>query len=96
MGIHTTAYAAYGLRLPGHIRIEDVEEYVDSVAGAYDHDAVYLVTECVTADLGETHPIPVDKPRADWDQQLHAAAVGLGLAPDEVPAPGWFVVVDQS
>lgn len=66
-------------------------------AAPYDHDRLFLVTACIQVEIGDdAKPVPIGSPAPAWDLAIHNAAVGLGLNPDELPAPGWFVVVDQS
>lgn len=104
MGFWHTAYAAYGIALPKSIDLDTVEQYVDQLdnevghlnAGPYDRDSLYLVTACASAELGQTECIPVEATSPGWDEQLRAAAVGLGVPADQVPTPGWFVVADMS
>lgn len=105
MSIWTTAYLAYGFATKIHPNdaddldgtLADYSPVGHLSAGGYDHDTVYLVAACITAELGE--PGQADIPfapetYAEWDEHLNAAAVAVGITEHEPPA--WLLIADQS
>jgi hypothetical protein len=103
MGMSQSAYFAYGIQIPetspGVLEETELGDAVNFLhAGGYDRDMTFLVTECVEARLGERKTVTPQSfdghTRAFWDEQLHKAALLLGVP--EMPEPGWFVVPDVS
>ncbi|MCL7377439.1 hypothetical protein [Streptomyces sp. 35G-GA-8] len=99
MGMYHSTYFAYGFQIPqtDPDRLEDLElGYL--LAGDYDRDMVFLVTQCVEVRLGTYKTVrPHDATQGqyeDWDEQLRAAAETLAVTP--ITEPGWIVVPDLS
>ncbi|MFJ4682002.1 hypothetical protein [Streptomyces sp. NPDC088789] len=107
MGMHHSAYLAYGFQIPDtdpdavEEALKDQPEntrvgYVH--AGDYDRDKTYLVTEFHDVDLGDHKVItPESFQRYEipaWNAALHEAAVKLGHG--DHPHPGWLLIPDLS
>lgn len=109
MSIWFTAYAAYGFPLPDEFtdeeaigqQITELEWRAEGVgtlsAGPYDRNRLYLVTECVEADLNDgAEPIPLKPVDPNWNHALLAVAAAMRLDLAALPAPCWLLIPDQS
>jgi hypothetical protein len=107
MGDSTTAYLAYGMKIP-NLDSDTIEQALNGntngagylTAGPYDRDSTYLVTAFHEAELGApttpdlaSHYADGD-PTCRWNNALDHAAGLLGLADHEEPA--WHLIADVS
>ena len=66
------------------------------LAGAYDSDRFYLVTQVYSARC-EALAVPDLAPTADWDRQIRSAIEALGWTRfRQMDRPRWFIVADVS
>jgi hypothetical protein len=109
MGMSHSTYFAYGVNIPftDPDSLEDAladgetagfPEVGHLQAGDYDRDKTFLVTECTEIELGTFARVAAfrvdDAQLADWDAQLRAAAVVVGITGHLKPE--WLVVPDCS
>jgi hypothetical protein len=103
MGMYHSTYFAYGFQIPdtNPQRLEDADlgEGVGYLlAGDYDRDMTFLVTECIDVQLGDHRKVTPDsfqQPEIEaWNTALTEAAARLGVHTGF--EPGWFVVPDLS
>jgi len=114
MGFTHSAYVAYGVHVTtsGPVRLAS-EQYDRALAqhkrqcpdvgpltaGDYDHDRLFLVTQCYEVSLGtydHITPQAHDIKLADWNAQLRTAADLLGIPADQLSDPGWLCIPDVS
>lgn len=106
MGYYSSAYLAYGVRIP-----DTSEDDLDAAlrgttgvshlhAGGYDRDATYLVADdtCTNAALRgpqRIEPAALDPAQCEaWNAQLATAYAAVGVTPEQPPA--WLLIADVS
>ena len=103
MGMSHSTYLAYGFQIPTtDIDLLEETPFPEGVgfllAGGYDRDMTFLVTECTRVRLGDhrkVKPDLFDRPEIEaWNTALTEAAAQLGVTSGF--EPGWFVVPDVS
>lgn len=106
----TTAYLAYGVKIPNSFnrtiekKLEELNEQHDMRlthlwAGRYDREDLYLVVKYFEAEIGEAASIDLSPCegrgiRAIWTACLKTALGELRI--EDAPMPGWLLIADQS
>lgn len=107
MGMYTSAYFAYGIRiadtdpdrlegaLSGLDQRGDKKDHVGYLhAGKYDDDRTYLTTTCEEADLGKARQVHPEHATAEqYADWNHNLTEALGaLGIADAPEPAWLVI----